>query len=69
MLSAIDQSGIGTADGSERSLVYRVVRALDLAGLLAAVMRAERAAAPDASALELRLRRDESPASSTTCAA
>jgi uncharacterized protein with von Willebrand factor type A (vWA) domain len=59
VLAAIDQSGLGTADASERSLVYRVVRALDLAGLLAAVMRAERAGAPDASALDLRLRRDD----------
>jgi uncharacterized protein with von Willebrand factor type A (vWA) domain len=59
VLAAIDQCGIGTGEGSERSFVYRVVRALDLAGLLAAVMRAERAGAPDASALELRLRRDE----------
>jgi uncharacterized protein with von Willebrand factor type A (vWA) domain len=59
VLAAIEQSGIGTADGSERSLVYRVVRALDLAGLLAAVMRAERAGTPGASALELRLRRDD----------
>jgi hypothetical protein len=39
--------------------VYRVVRALDLAALVAAVMRAERAAAPAASALDLWLRRDE----------
>ena len=57
---AIDsESGIGAIEGSERYFVYRVVRALDLAGLLAAVMRAERAAVPDASALELRLRRDD----------
>jgi len=59
VLAAIDRCGIGMGDGSDRSFVYRVVRALDLAGLLAAVMRAERAAAPDASALALRLRRDE----------
>src|SRR3954469_14063228 len=59
VLSVIDQCGIGTAEGSERALVYRVVRALDLAALLAAVMRAERAGAPGASALDLRLRREE----------
>ena len=59
VLAAIDQSGVGTAEASERSLVYRVVRALDLAGLLAAVMRVERAGTPDASALDLRLRRDD----------
>jgi uncharacterized protein with von Willebrand factor type A (vWA) domain len=59
VMAAIDQCGIGTADSSERALVYRVVRALDLAGLLAAVMRAERAGAPAASALDLRLRRDD----------
>ncbi len=59
-LDAIDNdSGIGTVEGSERYFVYRVVRAMDLAGLLAAVMRAERAASPDATALELRLRRDD----------
>ncbi len=52
-------SGIGTVEGSERYFVYRVQRALDLAGLLAAAMRAERQEAPGASALDLRLARDD----------
>jgi uncharacterized protein with von Willebrand factor type A (vWA) domain len=53
-------AGIGTSEGSERYFLYRVLRALDIANLLAAALRAERAAAgPDATALELRLRRDE----------
>jgi uncharacterized protein with von Willebrand factor type A (vWA) domain len=57
---AVDRhAGIGTVEGSERYFLYRVLRALDVANLLAAAMRAERAEHPDASALELRLRRDE----------
>jgi uncharacterized protein with von Willebrand factor type A (vWA) domain len=53
-------AGIGTVDGTERYFLYRVLRALDVADLLAAAMRAERAAAgPDATPLEWRLRRDE----------
>ena len=57
---AVDRhAGIGTVEGSERYFLYRVLRALDVANLLAAAMRAERAEHPGASALELRLRRDE----------
>jgi uncharacterized protein with von Willebrand factor type A (vWA) domain len=60
---AVDRhAGIGTVEGSERYFLYRVLRALDVANLLAAAMRAERAERPDATALELRLRRDEQAA-------
>jgi len=52
-------AGIGTVEGTERYFLYRVLRALDVANLLAAAMRAERADHPEASALDLRLRRDE----------
>jgi uncharacterized protein with von Willebrand factor type A (vWA) domain len=53
-------AGIGTVEGTERYFLYRVLRALDVANLLAAAMRAERTnAAPDVTPLELRLRRDE----------
>ena len=57
---AVDRhAGIGTVEGTERYFLYRVLRALDVANLLAAAMRAERADHPDASTFELRLRRDE----------
>lgn len=59
-VEAVDRhAGIGTVEGSERYFLYRVLRALDVANLLAAAMRAERARDPDATPLELRLRRDE----------
>ncbi len=59
-IQAVDRhAGIGTVEGSERYFLYRVLRALDVANLLAAAMRAARADDPDATALELRLRRDE----------
>jgi uncharacterized protein with von Willebrand factor type A (vWA) domain len=59
-VQAVDRhAGIGTVAGTERYFLYRVLRALDVANLLAAAMRAERANEPDASPLELRLRRDE----------
>ncbi|HKA02761.1 MAG TPA: VWA domain-containing protein [Acidimicrobiales bacterium] len=59
-VDAVDRhAGIGTVEGSERYFLYRVLRALDVANLLAAAMRAERARDPDATPLELRLRRDE----------
>src|SRR5262249_6281386 len=57
---AVDRhAGIGTVEGSGRSSLCRVLRPLDVATPLAAAMRAERAEHPAASALELRLRRDE----------
>ncbi len=53
-------AGVGEAGGSPRYHLYRVMRALDLAGLLANAMRQERGdAGSDASELALRLRRDE----------
>jgi uncharacterized protein with von Willebrand factor type A (vWA) domain len=53
-------AGADLTGASERSYAYRVLRALDVANLLAAAMRAERVeAGPDANAFELRLRRDE----------
>jgi uncharacterized protein len=60
---AVDRhAGIGTVEGSERYFLYRVLRAIDVANLLTAAMRVERAEHPDATALELRLRRDDQAA-------
>ncbi len=53
-------AGMDLTAAGERYYAYRVHRALDIANLLAAAMRAERIeAGPDATAFELRLRRDE----------
>jgi uncharacterized protein with von Willebrand factor type A (vWA) domain len=53
-------AGLELIDAGERYYAYRVLRALDVANLLAAAMRAERAeAGPAATAFDLRLRRDE----------
>jgi uncharacterized protein with von Willebrand factor type A (vWA) domain len=51
---------VGDPARTERYYLYRVLRALDLSTLLQQAIRADRDdAGPDASALELRLRRDE----------
>jgi uncharacterized protein with von Willebrand factor type A (vWA) domain len=58
---AVDaHAGIADVVATERYYLHRVLRALDVAGLLAAAMRAEReSASADATPFELRLRRDE----------
>jgi uncharacterized protein with von Willebrand factor type A (vWA) domain len=60
-LEAVDTfAGKGLDGAGERSLLYRVLRALDLAALLSAAMRQERLeAGADPDELVLRLRRDE----------
>jgi uncharacterized protein with von Willebrand factor type A (vWA) domain len=59
VVDAVDTfGGLGEQRGSERSLVYRVLRALDLANLLIAAMAQVRAE-QDLDAFELRQRRDE----------
>jgi uncharacterized protein with von Willebrand factor type A (vWA) domain len=59
-LAAVEEhAGLGTVEGTERYFVHRVLRALDLAGLLAAAMRAEREDWRDATPFELRLKRDD----------
>jgi uncharacterized protein len=59
VVDAVDvHGGIGDQRGSERSFVYRVLRALDLSNLLIAAMAQVRAEA-DLDAFELRQRRDD----------
>jgi uncharacterized protein with von Willebrand factor type A (vWA) domain len=61
VVGAVDaHAGIGDVVATERYYLHRVLRALDVAGLLAAAMRAERErAGTEATPFELRLRRDE----------